>query len=776
MVYPVRGFIMKKRTMDMNIREPRITGVSLVARNILLLTVQEGAIVGGVQEPYRPQEGETLEQDKNIPSLVYIVKDGKRIGVKVEDRQKGVQRFPFEKVIGEPLDENAADDVLSYSINGRHPFAVWRKSKPNNVADPAPFSGYTKRHCLYLVLCEEVMSGTTLSLTFRKGLFDREEYTFSFVESECFSEAVQVSQIGYRSDDVGKKAYLSQWLGLGGGVDYDDVRTFYLLDGTGKRVFAGDVKLQHTGAIEPMGAQEISSLCPVYEMDFSAFRGEGVFRVLVPGIGCSFPFSLGEDTWLKGFYANMNGLYCQRSGIKTGAPYTEFERPRCYHPDDGQVVYQSKCSLFESGNGLNCYGTDVNNFENLVRKGTEERVENAWGGYFDACDWDRRIQHLKATRLMCELFLMFPDYFADLKLTIPESGNGIPDVLNEGLYNLDFYKRLQLADGGIRGGIEQEEHPILGQCGWQDAWKAYAYAPDFWSSYYYASAAARMAFALRPYSPERAEEYALSAQKAFDYAERTYTEGLKSEGHKWTRRAHQGVKMERENAVCDLFRLTCEERYEKIYLSVRDDKNYDACFVYGMLPNGIGQAEIKRRCKEAILSAADVAVKYGAVLPYHLTTEDRAAERAGGFSAFCTVPRIVQLIRAHYMTGEESYLAAAIAASGFGAGANPDNLCFTTGLGVRYPLNPLHHDSRMTGQEAPVGITVCGPHDFSHPDDSFPRMLRADFLWPGAYVWPSFESYLDIYREPCINEYTVQGTIGPNAYQWGYFAARKAGK
>ena len=417
---------MKKRTMDLNIREPRITGVSLVARNILLLTVQEGAIVGGVQEPYRPQEGETLEQDKNIPSLVYIVKDGKRIGVKVEDRQKGVQRFPFEKVIGEPLDENAADDVLSYSINGRHPFAVWRKSKPNNVADPAPFSGYTKRHCLYLVLCEEVMSGTTISLTFCKGLFDREEYTFSFVESECFSEAVQVSQIGYRSDDVGKKAYLSQWLGLGGGVDYDDVRTFYLLDGTGKRVFAGDVKLQHTGAIEPMGAQEISSLCPVYEMDFSAFRGEGVFRVLVPGIGCSFPFSLGEDTWLKGFYANMNGLYCQRSGIKTGAPYTEFERPRCYHPDDGQVVYQSKCSLFESGNGLNCYGTDVNNFENLVRKGTEERVENAWGGYFDACDWDRRIQHLKATRLMCELFLMFPDYFADLKLTIPESGTVFP--------------------------------------------------------------------------------------------------------------------------------------------------------------------------------------------------------------------------------------------------------------------------------------------------------------------------------------------------------------
>ena len=67
---------------------PEIRGLSVVAENILMLTVQQGEVTDGVQIPYVVQPGETLEQDRDIPSLVYIVKDGKRIGVKVEDRQR----------------------------------------------------------------------------------------------------------------------------------------------------------------------------------------------------------------------------------------------------------------------------------------------------------------------------------------------------------------------------------------------------------------------------------------------------------------------------------------------------------------------------------------------------------------------------------------------------------------------------------------------------------------------------------------------------------------
>jgi len=759
-----------KKQPKLPMDKPRIEEVCLVAEDILMLTVQEGAVTGGVQIPYVPQPGETTERDRDIPALVYIVKDGKRIGVKVEDDQRGTQRFPFESFVGERLDTAAADSVESYRIDGKAPRQVWRKTKPNNMVDPD--GGFTFLHRIYLVCDKAITEGTETLVRFAEGIFDRTELSFRFVPEDCRTEAIQINQVGYRPDDPSKKAYLSQWMGLGGGIAYDTVPMFYLIDEQGRRVFSGSPCLRYDGEAVPVGAQEISGGCSLYELDFSAFCREGTYRVLIPEFGCSFPFVIGETGWKHGFDASMSALFCQRSGIVTGEPYTRFSRPRCYHPDDGKIVYQSGCSLFESGNGLNCYGTDTNNFGNLLRKATDTVVENAWGGYFDACDWDRRIQHLKATRLHTELYLMLPEVFSTWKLPIPESGNGIPDILNEGLWNLAFYRRLQLPDGGIRGGIEQEEHPILGQCGWQDTWKAYAYAPDFWSSYYYASVAARMAFALLPYAPELSHGYRESAERAFAYAEHTYAEAISKEGHKWTRRAHAGVRTERENAAVDLFRLTSEQIYENVYRNVRNEQNHDANFVYATLPDGMGNEKIKGLCREAIRKAADRAIETGKRLPYHLTSEDLKTDRAGAFSSFCTIPRNTQLIRAHFLTGEPQYLAAAIASADFGAGANPDNLCFTTGVGMRWPENVLHHDSRMTGQEAPAGITVFGPQSFNYPDDAFPRLLRSDFLYPGAYVWPSFEGYLDIYRHPCVTEYTVQSSIGPNAYQWGYFAAR----
>lgn len=755
------------------IKKPRIEGIGLVAENIVLLRVQERDVIGGAQIPYKSQPDETLEQDRDIPALVYIVRDGKRIGVKVEDRQKGTQRFPFERLVGETLDLEKADDPERYRVNGVRPLRVYRKTKPNNMADPD--DGYTFLHHIYLVFEKNFIPGSQLKLEISAGLFEQSQIVLDFRSETLFSEAIHVNQLGYRPDDPSKRAYLSQWMGLGGALDYEQIKRFYLIDEEGRRVFEGQPRLQQDGAAVPIGQADISALCPVYELDFSAFGQEGSYRIMILELGCSFPFVIGEtETWLKGFRASMNAIYCQRSGIVTGKPYSDFERPRCYHPDDGQVVYQSGCSLFESGNGLNCYGTDTNNFGNLVRKATDQKVGNAWGGYFDACDWDRRIQHLIASKLGMELYLMFPEFYGQLALSIPESGNGIPDILNEALWNTDFYKRLQMPDGAIRGGIEQEEHPILGQCGWQDTWKAYAYAPDAWSSYYYASAAARIAYCLRESSPELAREYRISAEKAFAWAEREYAERLRSEGHKWTRRAHAGMKQERENAAVDLFRLTLNPDYEDLYLRLRSESNYDAAFVYATLPKGVGNEKTRRSCRETITKAADAALQNEQKLPYRLASENLATERVTGWGRFFTVPRNTQLIRAHYLTGKEKYLAAAISAADFAAGANPDNLCFTTGLGHRSPEHMLHHDSRMTGQKPPVGITVMGPQNFNYPDDAFPRLIRSDFLWPGAYAWPSAEGYLDIYRHPCVTEYTVQGNIGPNAYQWGYFAARAA--
>lgn len=772
--------------------EPELRGVSVVAKNVLCLDIMEGWIEGGIQIPYVPEEGETLESDKRVPYLVWIVKNGERIGIKVADPRFGDKRFPLEEVMGDALDLKRADSADSYAINGKKPLRVWRKSKPNDYADrrdslfgdplvhltdPDEYIDKHKRetvqHTLYLVAENDFVPGESYVLNFPKGLLDKEEYAFVFDPKAQFSEAVHVSQVGFRPDDPSKRAYLSQWMGKGGGIDYDALTEFGILDEENNIVFKGKIALQHDEKPIMPSMPADTTASKVYEMDFSALKTPGTYRVMVPELGCSFPFVIdGEASWLRGFKASMNGLFCQRSGIETGEPYTKFSRPRAYHPDDGKKVYHSDSTIFESGNGMNAYGTDNGNFGNLVRKGTDIVVENAWGGYFDACDWDRRIQHLHATLMGEELYLMLPDYFDALKLPIPESGNGIPDIINEGLYNIDFYRRLQTPEGGICGGAEQEEHPIIGQCAWQDSWKTYAYAPDFWSAWFYAAAAGRAAYALRRSDKALSKVYEESAVRAFDWAEKEYAEKLASEGDYWTRMAHMRLGAQRELAAADIFRLTGREDCDALYKKLRSPMNYEASFIYATLPEGIGDEEIKKACRDSIIASAERAVDFGGKTAFRLTTGDPQMTRTGPYSSFYTIPHNVELIRAHYLTGDERYLAAAIDAAQFAAGANPTNLCYTTGIGPRCPENVLHHDSRITGQPAPDGITVFGPHGWSWPNGEMIRMLREGNIYPGAFVWPGAESYLDTYRYPCQTEYTVQESIGPNAYQWGYLAAR----
>ena len=270
-----------------------------MGEDTLALRVQEGWVEGGVQELYVPQEGETLRQDKQIPYLTWIDKDGKPVGTLVKDPQKGDQRFVLETRLGADLDTALADDPASYTVNGERPVAVWRKSKANNIADPSYEE--TLLHVLYLVLPRPLEEGKEYALSFAPGLLEEEAASFTFQPACQQSEAVHVSQLGFRPGDPSKVAYLSQWMGLGGGIRYDRYQRFHLVeDATGTIVYTGKVRFQHDG--EPVvfhnhcrlngASDELTTHTSVYEMDFSGFQTPGAYRVYVPGLGCSFPFTI----------------------------------------------------------------------------------------------------------------------------------------------------------------------------------------------------------------------------------------------------------------------------------------------------------------------------------------------------------------------------------------------------------------------------------------------------------------------------------------------------
>ena len=121
------------------------------------------------------------------------------------------------------------------------------------------------------------------------------------------------------------------------------------------------------------------------------------------------------------------------------------------------------------------------------------------------------------------------------------------------------------------------------------------------------------------------------------------------------------------------------------------------------------------------------------------------------------------------------YLKTMLRSALYSAGANPMNLCLTTGLGENSVQNALHEDSKHTGQPAPIGITVFGPSELSSsapPGSSMERSLNAQCT-PAISKWPSAESYFDVFWFVSQNEYVIDRPLGQTAYIWGYLVSRK---
>src|SRR5471030_2498462 len=72
-------------------------------------------------------------------------------------------------------------------------------------------------------------------------------------------------------------------------------------------------------------------------------------------------------------------------------------------------------------------------------------------GWYDAGDYNKYIVNSGiSTSTLLSLYEDFPAYMKTVKLNIPESGNGIPDILNEILWNLRWMLTMQdLNDGGV---------------------------------------------------------------------------------------------------------------------------------------------------------------------------------------------------------------------------------------------------------------------------------------------------------------------------------------
>jgi len=750
-----------------------------VAPDFFGIVVTTGQVEYGSLQPYRTEKDDKFLT--NDPDNTWLIRNGQVKGALWGTKEAYL--MGFDKLSGANLNLTQADDRTQYLISSpddpdyrqpREPVAVFRKTRPTDLLRTskerltAPLE-----HTLYLKFPIPLKTGHQYLLAFRNKQLPG--VSFRYDPRAMRSEAVHMTHIGFRPDDPVKVAFLSLWAGSGGPVDFHAGTAFYVLaQASGAEVFRGKVKLAKAAKDKDEDAYYKNySGANVYWMDFSNVKEEGLYRIYVEGTGCSYPFEISKGVWGKAFAVSTRGLYHQRSGIALGPPHTDFRRPRNFHPEDGVKVFSSRTTLMETPNGF-LGGED--NFSKLAAGKTSELLPQAWGGYCDAGDWDRRIQHLEAARRLLDLAETFPDYFSRVNLNIPESKGALPDIVNEARWGVDFFRRLQAKEGGIRGGIESSGHPRFGETSWRTSHIVMAYAPDLWSTYLYAGAAARLAHWFRKVNPALAQEYQNSALTAMEWAEND----LKKRGSKRT--LPYQVHDARNLAAAELFRLTGEGKWQEIFLSttvfnkrgepVYRHEKYDqgeAAWVYSRIKAHNADKQLQQRCREAILQAASQRIAAQDKTGFKWSKDPWRPARAGAL----TTPDALYLIHAHILTGKETFLKAILLAAQTGAGANPLNICYTTGVGHKSPRHALHVDSRFTGQLPPPGLTVLGPVDVEWSRADAPdHKVAGKYCYPDVRTWPVMESYWDVFWYPLMSEFTVHQTIVPNAFVWGYLAAR----
>jgi hypothetical protein len=356
---------------------------------------------------------------------------------------------------------SSTDDKAFGTVRPQH---VWRKSKPMNF-DHTLTSELD--HWLFLQLPKAMKQGCTYTVTIPKGIgADEASLSVCFDIWNAQSEAVHVNIIGYVPSEQIHAADLYQWLGDGGQRDYKDFegRQVYLYNvATKEKLNAGTVKFwKPASASEQEAGKKALIATDVWNIDFRS-TAPGRYRLVVEDVGCSMDFDISPDVYFQPYRYSVRGYYYMRLGEpKDPAHVWPVPRQPQFIPDEDPkefTVY--KTDLTPWSPEWRQLRTDV--WDEPHFKKAEASI--FWkhrlpgnpvntvvrGGHSDAFDWDRHLAHVSNIYDMLLPYILSGGRLSDDNLGIRESGNGIPDIIDEARNEVDFFLSIRDGEGYSQG-------------------------------------------------------------------------------------------------------------------------------------------------------------------------------------------------------------------------------------------------------------------------------------------------------------------------------------
>jgi endoglucanase len=184
-----------------------------------------------------------------------------------------------------------------------------------------------------------------------------------------------------------------------------------------------------TDKIESFGVDR-ASRDAVWWLSFDALTAPGTYRV-VDGKTKSDAFSIRSDVYAGALVNALRHFYFQRCRTALVAPHAEYEG-----------------ELFKREGACHAHGDVGWLLAEYPHKKTRLSVT---GGWHDAGNFDMYVPSTAPTaQALLLAFEAQPELFGDGQLPIPERGNGVPDLLDEVRWGLDWVLAMQTTEGGFR--------------------------------------------------------------------------------------------------------------------------------------------------------------------------------------------------------------------------------------------------------------------------------------------------------------------------------------
>ena len=446
----------------------------------------------------------------------------------------------------------------------------------------------------------------------------------------------------------------------------------------------------------------------VRRADFSRLVRPGHYRLVVPGIADAASFEIGPARLHELAIATLKGFYYQRTAIPLEPRYAGPWARAAGHPDTVVLVHPSAASPSRPA------GT---------------RISSPLGWY-DAGDYNKYVVNSGiSTYTLLLVAEQYPRYAASLRTNIPESGNALPDVLDEALFNLRWMLTMQdPADGGVyhkltNAAFDPFVEPRAATTTRYVVQKSTAASLDFAAVMAQAS---RVAERYPRELPGMRDSLRTAALAAWRWA-RQHPDSLYDQNRlnaATTPQIQTGTYGDRR--VGDELRWAAAE----LYLATRQDS-----FLVAAPPLGSDSVDVPSWGSVGTLALVSLAEHRRDLPPSARATtitdrlvalarrlRDVADTTAYGIAMGSRADFVwgsnavaanqgLLLVQGYRLTRDTSFLRAAVANLDYLMGRNPTGYSFVTGVGTKTPMFPHHRPSAADTLAAPVpGLLAGGPN------------------------------------------------------------------